>query len=264
MKRFLIFYCFALIAIFSSCRKEPQIAKDVPCIPSGLDNHVIAFYSFANGSLNDLSVGNHHLTNTTNAHSTTDRNGNSDCAFEFTNLPLSNEYLHNTNTSFLNALNEFSISLWYQPQDSNRTAHQYESLIHRGTGMSCPDRMGQWAVGLYDCRRAVFGRTNSVWDQQISLSGCVDEIQLRTGTWAHLVATFNLQNLEMKIYRNGILQNTSTGNTTCASGIPTYQDIGDLYVGKDFTGKIDDIILFNKSLTQQEINSLLNMGSCCE
>ncbi len=130
--------------------------------------------------------------------------------------------------------------------------------------MSCPDRMGQWAVGLYDCRRAVFGRTNSVWDQQISLSGCVDEIQLRTGTWSHLVATFNLQNLEMKIYRNGILQNTSTGNTTCASGIPTYQDIGDLYVGKDFTGKIDDIILFNKSLTQQEINSLLNMGSCCE
>ncbi|MBL7755371.1 MAG: LamG domain-containing protein [Chitinophagaceae bacterium] len=264
MKRCFIWFNMALLPFIFSCRKERQVTKDIPCIPAGLDNHVIAFYSFANGSLNDLSGGNHHLTNSTNAQPTTDRNGTVDCAYEFTNTPVSNQFLHLTNTSFLNALNEFSVSVWYQALDSSSVPVKYESLVQRGTGFSCPDRIGQWSVGLYDCRKAVFGRTNSVWDQQLSASSCDDEYKLRTGVWVHLAATFKLQNLEMKIYRNGVLQNTSIGTANCSSGVPLYQDIGDLFVGQHFTGKLDDLVLFNKALTAQEVNGMMNIGTCCE
>lgn len=116
---------------------------------------------------------------------------------------------------------------------------------------------------MHDCRKAVFGRNNSVWDNDIT-NDCQQEINVRTNQWSHLVVTFNQSQLSMSIYRNGILQESKTGNCVCGSStIPTVQDIGDLFIGKNYTGKIDDIILFNKVLEQQEINTLFNLETCC-
>ena len=67
----------------------------------------------------------------------------------------------------------------------------------------------------------------------------------------------------MAIYRDGILQELSTGNVSCGSGIPNIQDIGDLFIGRDYTGKLDDLIIFNKYLNQQEINLLFTLTPCC-
>jgi len=256
-----------LLILVASCGKDDDIndiEKGIPCIPSGLENDVIAFYPFSNGSLNDISGNSENLSNSTTASATSDRNGNANCAFEFDNMPTSSEFLTTTNTTFLNGLNEFSISLWYMPQNTSRSGGDIESLINRDLGFSCPDRNGQWSVGLFDCRKAVFARTNSVWDQNITNFDCEQEVIVRTDTWSHLVGTFNQNNLEMKIYRNGILQDSSIGNASCGSGIPSYQDIGDLFLGKDYTGKIDDVIIFDKSLSQLEVNSLFNMEPCCD
>lgn len=245
-----------------SCNK---LEKKAPCLPKGLGKSVVAFYTFSNGSLNDISGDNLDLTNPTTASPTTDRDGNSNCAYIFNNSTISAEYLTTTSTSSLNNLDEFSISLWYQPLDTSRTGGSFETLINRDLGRSCPNRNGQWSVSLYDCRRAVFGRTNSVWDRLITTSDCKQEIIERTDVWAHLVATFKKDGDEMKIYRNGVLQDSSTEIADCGySGQPDYQDIGDLFLGKDYTGKIDDVIIFKKTLSQQEVNSLYNMETCCE
>jgi hypothetical protein len=263
MKQLRKIFSITLLILVASCGKDDDIEKVIPCIPNGLANYVIAFYPFSNGSLNDISGNSQNLTNSTTANSTSDRNGNIDCAYEFDNSATSSEFLTTTNTTFLNSLNEFSISLWYQPKDTSRAGGDFESLINRDLGGSCPDRNGQWSVGLYDCRKAVFGRTNSVWDNNITNFDCQQEIIVRTDNWNHLVATFNQNGIEMKIYRNGTLQESSIGNANCGSGTPSYQDIGDLFLGKDYTGKIDDVIIFNKTLSQQEVNSLFNMETCC-
>ena len=252
-----------MVLCVTACGKEEGVENKITCIPSGLGNHVMAFYPFSNGLLNDISGNNHHLSNTTTASPTSDRNGNDSCAYKFDNLPTSGEFLTTENTAFLNNLNEFSISLWYQPIDSSRASGKFESLINRDLGNSCPDRNGQWSVALYDCRKAVFGRTNSVWDNNISSLGCEQEIIDRTNHWSHLVATFKQASIEMKIYRNGVLQESSIGNGVCGSGVLSYQDVGALFLGKDYTGKIDDVILFDKMLSQQEVAALYNMGVCC-
>lgn len=251
-------YLIFTLFLFSSCDKN---GNEIACIPDNLENHVIAFYPFSNGSINDFSGNGNHLSNPTSASASLDRHGNANCAFEFDNLPVSSEFLINSNTSFLNNLNEFSISLWYQPKDSTRNGADFESLVSRGTGVSCPDRYGEWSLGLYDCRRAVFGRTNSVWDTASSNPSCVLD---RTGIWNHAVATLKLSTVEMKIYRNGILQESSLGDGNCGSGPVSVQDIGDLFLGKDYTGILDDVILFNKTLSQQDVNTLLGMGTCCQ
>ncbi len=266
----------ALLAILSmiiySCKKDPQTiqapAYVIPCLPANLQTGVIAFYPFSNGSINDFSGHNHHLVNTTTAHSTPDRNGNSNCAFEFNNpynSTTATEFLTTSNTTFLNGLTQFSISLWYEPLDTVRGAGDFEALVNRGMGVSCPDRMGQWSIALYDCRKAVFARQNSVWDNNIITNpfDCQQEIITRTGSWHHIAATFDQATNQMKIYRDGILQATSNGPANCGSGTPSVQDLGDLFLGKWYKGRLDDIILYNKTLDQAEVNELNSMGTCC-
>lgn len=254
-----IFSVLSLLVL--SCNKDD---RSIPCIPPGLSSDVIAFYPFSNGSLNDFSGTGAHLTNTTTAGSTSDRAGNPNCAYEFDNLPPSSEFLTTSNIGFLNGLNKFSISLWYQPLDTSQHGSEYEVLVGRGNTAQCPNRSGEWSVGLYDCRKAVFGRTNSVWDNNIMGTDCYQEVIARTDTWHHLVVTYKQSGIEMAIYRDGFLQENSFGHADCGSGVPTVQDLGDLFIGSDYTGKLDDIIFFDKVLSQSEITSLFELDVCCE
>ena len=243
---------------------ENNDLASIPCIPGNLSANMLAFYPFSNGSINDFSGNGHHLTNTTTAHAAADRNGNTNCAFEFTSDSISTDFISASSTTFLNSLTKLSISLWYQPLDSTRNGGSFETLVSRGDTPGCPDRAGDWSVGLYDCRKAVFGRQNSVWDNNITNFNCSQEVSVRTGTWHHLAAVFDQTSNTMSIYRDGILQDTATGIANCGfSGNPTIQDIGDLFLGKSYTGRLDDVILFNSDLGQSEINQLYSMGTCC-
>ncbi len=274
----LLFVCF-LLAILSCGRKDGDTAS---CIPSALQSDVIAFYPFSNGMLDDLSGNNQDLTNTTTASATEDRNGNANCAYEFHNSLTVNDFLIRSNPTFLNGLTEFSVSLWYETLDPLRN-HQnianpesvWETLISRDAlsnysvpllNVVCPDRTGQWSINLYDCRRAVFGRTNSVWDISIlGVSNCAQEVPLRTDTtWHHLVATFSQSANKMAIYRDGLLQESKgLGDPGCFTITPIF-DIGDLFLGRFYRGKMDDVIIFKKELTQSEVTSVYNMTTCCE
>lgn len=85
---------------------------------------------------------------------------------------------------------------------------------------------------------------------------------LTTGSWDHIVTIYNEQSNSLSIYKNGLLMNSSTTN-----GILN-QIIGNIYVGKRpnntgyFDGKIDDIGIWNRALTTQEIADLYNAINC--
>ena len=149
MKNFVSILVLGSAIALSSCDKGKDSYKSIPCIPNGMSNAIIAFYPFSNGSLNDLSGNNNHLTNPSTASSAMDRNGNLNCAYEFDNLATSSEFLTSVNTSFLNNLTKFSISVWYQAKDTTRAGSDFEGLVHRGVGQSCPDRLGQWCGAVW-------------------------------------------------------------------------------------------------------------------
>ncbi len=250
-----------LFLLFISCGGKDSFS--VECLPASLQSGVVAFYSFNNGSLADDSPNSNNLSNTTTAKPTSDRAGNPTCAYLFTNNSTLSEYITNSSTGFLNGLNDFSISIWYQPIDPTRDGGDYEILVSRGDAPRCPDRRGEWSVGLYDCRRAVFGHNNSVWANLITpLPGnCQDEIDALTDNWQHVVAIKNGNTYTL--YFNGVLDETETGNASC-SNLYLAQDIGDLYLGKYYTGKLDDILIYNRALTQAEVTSLFNLEACCQ
>ena len=70
---------FIFLASFISCGKEASIRSS--CLPSNLQNGLIAFYPFSNGSLEDKSAYSNNVTNPTTAIPTNDRNGNLNCGY---------------------------------------------------------------------------------------------------------------------------------------------------------------------------------------
>jgi len=258
----------SLLIGFSACKKDKVDKNETPqlqvgCIPPSLTNGVIAYYPFSNGSLSDASAFNNTLSNSTTASPTSDRDGNTDCAFLFDNLPASGEQLTMANPAFLDGLTKMTLAFWYQPLDTSRVGGNFETLVSRDWGFRCPDTDGQWSVGLYDCRRAVYGRNNSIWDKEIANGSCQDEIIARTDTWHHLAVTYHDGIASLRLYRDGVLQASEKDSIVCNTSNPI-QDIGNLFIGSNFTGKIDDMIFYNRVLTSSEVTSLSQLGTCCE
>lgn len=259
---------FVALIAFTACEKDQNDPSPLPggpddiegCLPAGLETDIIAYYPFSMGSIQDFSGNGMHLTNATTAFITSDRGGNPECAYEF--IAANGDFLETNQTSLLNGLTNFSVSLWYMPKDSLIDGTPMEVLVSRGTGTSCPDRFGDWSISLYDCRRAVFGRLHCIWDMDIaSPMDCQEEAYIRTGSWHHVVATYD--NGEMKLYRDGVLQGVVTGVAGCGT-TPTIQDLGNLFLGKQYTGKLDDVIIYGRTLNQSEVGLLFEAEPCCE
>jgi hypothetical protein len=248
-----------LIPGFISCSgddKKTEPLKGITCLPEALRSHVLAFYPLGQ-TLSDFSGNENHLTAVGTFTHAVDRDGNENCAIEFDNLPEAGSYLTMADPQFLNGLEEFSISLWYSPEDPTREGGIYERLISRGDDFDC-DGNGAWSVGLYDCRRPVFSATSSLWDEQVTLY-CETEITARTGVWQHIVATYKVSTKEMTLYCDGVLRGSTTDNN-CQNPM---EEIGDLFLAVGYTGKLDDVILFDKVLEASEVSTLIASSGCC-
>jgi hypothetical protein len=142
MKKLNLIGIALLVFISISCEKseEKAIIQNLNCLPINLQNGVIAFYSFGNGSLNDSSGNNYNLTNTTTASAGMDRDGNPNCAFQFDNG--NNEFLKYTNPAFLDNLptNNLSISFWYK---SNDLLGSNGAFISRDNQQYCNSSFGE-------------------------------------------------------------------------------------------------------------------------
>ena len=242
-----------MAVVISSCDPSNDGAgNEVSCLPINLKTGMIAFYAFSNGSINDFSSNNQNLTNTTSASAGMDRNGNANCAFQFD--ASNGEFLTMANPTFIDNFQTlpFSISLWYKNESS--TPGDYEQLIGRDTGLHCPDTYGQWSVGLYDNRKPVFGinHTAAWWDNSVVVSA---------PAWRHLVVTCT--GTDVKLFLDGTLTSYVSNVGGCGTTITT-ENTGDLFLGKEFTGLLDDIIIYNRILSQAEILELKNLTPCCQ
>ncbi len=229
------------------------------CLPTNLQKGVIAFYTFISGSLTDYSGNSYNLTNLTTATSAVDRDGNPNCAFNF--IAANGEYLKYSNPTFLDNFQNlpFSISLWYKPLLLTNGA--FEVLIGRDTTFHCSNNSGQWSVSLYDFRKAVFGINQySLWDAYINKLGCEETIADLSNTWQNLVVTSS--GINLKLYRNGILT-SKIPLSDCSTNIPSI-NAGDLFLGKDYTGLLDDVLIYDHILSQSEINQLYALPACCK
>ena len=205
-----------------------QIPNYVP------SNGLVAWYPF-NGNANDASVlGNNGTIN--GATLTSDRNSSANSAY----------YFDGTNDNIIAApisaiTNSVSISLWIK-NDNN--SGQWNGIITNQPNSNGGFLLQEHSSNKYDWTVAKGSGYHDLWS-----------VSSITNQWDHFVCI--IYNNQMKIYINGSLDNSSNIGSSILSSSGNLC-FGSRYSNEWFKGKLDDIGIWNRALTQQEITGLYN------
>lgn len=227
-----------LTAIASLGLTAASVAQNVPnYLPT---NGLQGWYPFTNNA-------NDHSTNANNGTSngavlTTDRFGNPNSAYSFDGV---NDYI-----SASQNLNDYSISLWFY---SSNLTNQYNDIFHY------ENTYAQLLNNATIYARAQYASPPSI--------GVVTTYTNNLNQWHHLVVNYNSVSQQMDVY----IDETNHFTSGSGSGGIYYpsENNNTIYFGgyflqnvNYFNGKIDDIGVWNRSLTQQEITDLYNATNC--
>ena len=225
-------FCF-LLCFLSIGSLIAQVPSYVPT--SGL----LGWWPF-NGNALDIS-GNANNGTVNGATLTTDRFGNTNKAFSFDGIA---DYIDCGNSSSVNILGDITISAWIYANNFN-TDHGivsksglYDFITNSDQSIPPLDKL-RWTAG---------GNAPTIFTNAIS-----------GNQWLHLVAVYSSVSGK-SVYLNGNLfaSNTQTGvtppNTNYRLYLGAHQPFAVDYWS--WNGKLDDIGLWNRALTQQEVTNL--------
>jgi hypothetical protein len=246
----------SIVATF--CLTAITTAQNVPTyVPT---NGLVGWWPF-NGNANDES-GNGNNGTVNGATITSDRFGNIGKAYNFDGL---NDYIRTTYSGII-AQGARSISLWFN-QDTIITGNMFQThskMILAGYGGNAN----------YSNFTILINSANGGNKVGIDIQNSTNSsINVNKDLWYHLVVTYDPSfgtNLNTcKYYVNGLQtaitysfntnQNINTvGNSPLTFGTTAFLN-SNTY---DFWGKLDDIGIWNRALTPQEITNLYNGNIC--
>lgn len=204
---------------------------------------LVAWYPF-NNSADDFSGRGHHALTETNLTVTTGASGQQNSAYNFNGIDSK------INTTYSSALDvgtpELTFSAWVNIETFGSAT---KAIISR----NAPYLL--WVEPDSSLRSGL--RTNSAWIWSTTTPG-----SLTLNQWTHLAVTYN--GTQRNSYINGVLATTDTSLT----GSINTNSIG-LNIGFDaccggryyFDGSMDDIRIYNRALSQQEIAQLYSIGA---
>ncbi|MEK7812208.1 MAG: LamG domain-containing protein, partial [Candidatus Desantisbacteria bacterium] len=144
-----------------------------------------------------------------------------------------------------------TVEAWVYP--TSDTGQDYKRIVCKSTNSD----NGEYTLWMYTTSRGVIWYVND-WP-----SGYIVSSGIPLNQWTHVVGVFDgsLGSNRLKIYINGSLNNQ--GNTTHTAITNTSSD---LYIGnwggagRPFAGKIDEVRVYNRTLTPAEVNSHYSSG----
>lgn len=223
-----------------------------------LNNGLVAHYPF-DGNGNDVS-GNNINPVTNKAIPAADRFGNPNMAYQFSGD--SNTYIEIAHDAKLNVKQSKTISFWHKV-DTIPT-RQFPGLIYKeGPTFGFPTFGFQLnhdnGYALRDRFKVGFWFGNGTTNKLLSLK----ESYLDTsymGKWVHVLGTYSYTTGIQKIYLNGVLNDSAvvgayiadTSTKNMQIGRSTAQNFNANY----FRGFIDDIRIYGRALSDNEIDSL--------
>lgn len=236
MKKINLLFAFTFMLmglVFFSCKKEDPDEVSIP------QNGLVAYYPF-NGNANDES-GNNHNGTIYGASLSTDRHQKANSSYEFDGV---NDYI-NTLTTF--DYNYRTISFWAKPNVINGTGNS------KGIALVQDSNTNSYGLVV-----AVFG------DGVLSLNAggasstdlCV-KTNVSVGTWYQIALVRN--DTQLLYYVNGELIYTGTSSSLGSSSNPYAYLLFGVSRAQNiqfFSGKIDDVAIYNRALSESEINTL--------
>jgi hypothetical protein len=208
-----------------------QVPGNVPT------NDLEGWWSF-DGNGNDLSGNGNDFTNN-GATLTTDRNGNSNAAYDYNGT---NQYMVVNSPSFSFAQTDsFTVSFWME-----KTVSEYGIAVMQSSNTS-GNFIWIFQTNLTGNLSFGAGKQQSGWSW-------AHHNPYALNTWEHYLATY--ANGTMKLYKDGSLITTSNFTYTGSNQAALPLRIGRSHAGNYFDGKIDDLGIWSRVLTQSEINAL--------
>ena len=229
-------------------------------------NGLVGWWPFT-GNANDES-GNGNNATVNGAVLTSDRFGNSNAAYSYDGI---NDYLHGNASSFPSV--DRTIALWFYTTNINVGSAGMQVFGYGG------DLCGQsWLMHMDNSTPFTSFFTDNSYEVSIGCNNWLTALSFGVNgspanpnnNWHHWVATNGPGGIDFYFdgnYAGGIT--TSIGNTMVAgkkffmgscpdsTGLVAYQDA---YLN-NWNGKLDDIGVWNRQLTQQEITALYNGGT---
>ena len=204
-------------------------------------NGLVAYYPF-NGNTIDESGNNNNGLNY-GATLTMDRFYNSNSAYYFNG---SNSYINVTHSSSIQPTTGLTLSAWVMFYRLDYTS----CLLGKGYDNTA-GYYGLWYDSTYQCINFQMNFPNN---SQNNVSLCTT---LQYNTWYHITGTFD--GSTMNIYFNGQFYNSLNVSGTLGSNYADLK-IGRNASGHFFNGNLDDIRIFNRAITDNEVLQLYNEG----
>ena len=223
-------------------------------VSGSLTQGLVGYWPFCGNANDDSGNGNNGTVN--GATLTTDRFGNANSAYSL--VSQNSNYLEISNSPLLNPISSISLSSWVK---LNSYIDNQVFVSKGNTNQSLP-------YMSYTLKMGDNTSINSKAQFQLSING-IKQVLMTNSTiplsnWIYITGTYDGN--VMKIFVNGVLDNSlsisgsiSSFNTNLnfgrwAPGVPNNPQY--------LNGFIDDIGIWNRALTEQEITNLYNANQC--
>ena len=235
-----------IIILLSVLLSQIALAQNVPSyVPT---NGLVGWWPFSGNAIDSSGNGNNGTVN--GAILTSDRFGNANKAYLFNGT---DNYISTVN---INIQNTASFAFWIEPYlnaAGNNSFNYSASLIDQNQ-----DAIGNSGFAIYYNNTSGNGLYAQIGYSGNNNTSIITNINLTLNNWHHIVLTYT--NGTGKFYKDGALIYTQTGLTTISPtsnvllfGKAPWASNANLY-----NGKLDDIGIWNRALTQQEISALYN------
>jgi hypothetical protein len=239
----------AIVVFASMITGMAQVPSYVPT--SGL----VGWWPF-NGNANDES-GNGNNGTVNGATLTADRNGNANAAYSFDGV---NDLIRIGHQNQLNLIGDFSISIWCNIAQIPTSNNNHILVCKRDdNGNCCSPNVPYGFYITYQVTQA---------PQNYKMPGCQfansgnysfsnSNNIISINTWQHLMYTFS--NDTLNIYQNSILMHTEyfpSSNRSANTSDLLFGSVNRNVGAEWLNGLLDDIGIWNRALTQQEITNL--------
>ena len=231
----LLVLCFVLFGSINA-----QVPSYVPT------NGLVGWWGF-NGNANDASGNGNNGTILGGANLSVDRYANVNSCYEIDGVNCPNPKGINLPAATNNNSN-YTISIWYK---SSNKSKKYQCIIN-----SSPHQYLGASFNYLSSNTIALFAGNGIWWPSLTDSLIVDNLE----NWNHLTIVKN--GLNFYCFNNALLLETIPFTNTFNTGNITSFVVGAISINggpncyETFSGKLDDIGIWNRALTQAEITSL--------
>lgn len=225
-------------------------AEDIPVLASGTclspPSGMVSWWP-GDGDASDIADGNDGTL-----HGATFAAGLVDQAFSFDGV---DDYVEVPDADNLDITNELTIDAWFY--NTGTISMRWQRIIHKNYRQN-------YEIWIENSGRLLQFRIGDGTVTNIATLSSGTEIQF--DTWYHVAAVYD--GSSMKLYLNGDLSSSMNTSIT-ALGITTDPviignvgtDIPAFNHNRPFNGLIDEVEIFNRALSQSEIQAIYNAGS---